>query len=236
MLKSEKGASLVEFLISTAIGGIVLAGAYDLYLASTNGLLVQNDTVQMQSEAKAAMDYIVRELRLMYGDPTITTTTEINDTISFMSMEASGYSSGGNSSSELWDTSKSWTPNAFAPTSAGPYSVMILVGKGTGEAHPITGNTATKLTLSETWGVIPDNTSLFIIYRNKMFTLTADNVLRYRVETGSLNPLAENITALTFTYSNPTVDVTLTARTRHVDPRTGAYQYYTLNETVRKRN
>jgi hypothetical protein len=235
MLKSEKGASLVEFLISTAIGGIVLAGAYDLYLASANGLLVQTDTVRMQSETKAAMDFMVRELRLMYGAPTISAD---NQTISFMSLEDSGFSSGGNSLSDLWDTSRSWPVNKYAPTSAGPYSVMILVGKGTGEVHPIAGNTATTLTLSDTWGTIPDNTSLFIIYRTKEFTRTADDMLRYRIEAGSYHPLAENIiTDLMFTQPDPnSVDITVTARTQHVDPRTGAYHYYTLNETVRKRN
>ncbi len=230
---------MAEVLISTALGGIVLAAAFDLYVSSSNSMLGQTNEIQMQAETKSAMDYMVRELRLMTGSPTISTTLDANDTIMFTRVEDSGYSSGGNTVSTLWDTSKSWKTNAFAPTSASTYSVMIAIGTGVGEVHPIKSNTASTLTLADTdiWSGIPDTSSLFMIIRTKTFTRDADNTLRYRIGNGAYNLLASNVTSLTFSQPDPmSVDVTLTSQTNSVDPRLGTYKTFTLNDTVRRRN
>jgi len=236
--KSESGYSMTEVLISTALGGIVLAGVFDLYVSSSNSILGQTNEVQMQAETKSAMDVMGRELRLMYGSPTITTTTTANDTISFVRIEESGYSSGGNTATTLQDSIKSWKVNAFAPTASGVYSVRIINGQAVGEIHPILSNTASSLTLSDTgWTSIPDTTSMYFIVRNKAFRRQSDNTLRYQIQSSSFNLLAANVTSLTFSQPDPkSVSVALTARTNTVDPRLGAYKSLTLNATVRMRN
>lgn len=239
--KSESGYSMTEVLISTALGGIVLAGVFDLYVSSSNSMMGQTNEVQMQAETKSAMDFMVREMRLMYGAPTISTTLTANDTITFTRVEDAGYSSGGNTPSTLWDTSKSWKTNAFAPTANGAYSVYIYLGQGSGEVHPIKSNTATTLTLADTdvWATSPDTSSLYYIYRTKSFTHQSDNTLRYKIGSGSYNLLASNVTALTFAIS-PTdaagVDITFTTQTSTVDPRFGRYKTFTLIDTARRRN
>jgi hypothetical protein len=155
-------------------------------------------------------------------------------------MEESGYSSGGNTGSTLWDTSKNWQTNAFAPASAGAYYLYIYIGTGSGEVHPIKSNTATTLTLADTdvWTAIPDTSSLYYIYLTKSFTQQSDNTLRYQIGSGPSNLLmAGNITVLTFSQPDPmSTEITLTARTSTVDPRLGQYKYFTLNTTVRRRN
>jgi len=234
--KSEKGSSMMEVLIASTLGVIVLAGTFDLYISSSHGMMGQANAVQMQSDTKAAMDYMVRELRLMNGPPTISAS---NDQITFVRVEASGYSSGGNTASTLWDTSKSWPTNAYATTSDGAYSVKIILGTGVGEIHPIKTNTATTLTLADTdtWTAIPDSSSLFFIIRNKTFTVLPDQTLRYQIESGAYKLLAMNITALSFTQPDPmSVDISMTAQSQTKDPRIGDYLHYTLTDTVRRRN
>ena len=240
-VNSEAGYSLTEVLVSTALGGIILAGVFDLYISSSNSIRGQTNAVQMQTDAKAALDYMAKELRLMNGPPTIGANS---DTITFLRVMDSGYSSGGNTLSTLWDTSKSWLPNIYAPTAEGSYSIKIITGSGVGEIHPLKGNTATMLTLADTdtWPpmAIPDVTSLYFIFRNKTFTLLPDQTLRYQQVTGGpLKLLAPNITDLAFspnTSDNYATDITLTARTQDKDPRTGNYGQYTITATAQRRN
>lgn len=229
---------MTEVLISTALGGIILAGVFDLYISSSNSILGQTNTVRMQTEAKAAMNFMAKELQLMNGPPTINAS---GDTITFVRVKDSGYSSGGNTVSTLWDASKIWTPNVYAPTGDGAYSVKIILGGGVGEIHPLKGNTATILTLADTdtWTTIPDATSLYFIYVNKTFTRLPGNTLHYQIENGPLRLLATNITDTEFksNASDPyATDITMTAQTQNIDPRTGQYGHYTLTQTVRRRN
>ena len=154
---SDSGFSMIEMLVSTAIGGIVLMGILDLYVATSKSTLDQTGVVEMQMQAKAAMDYMVRDMQLMYGSPTISTTLTANDTITFLRLVDSGYSSGGNLNSTLNDTKKNWKANAFAPSGATSYAIRIIDGTGAGQSLTLAGNTATQLTIQgAVWGTIPD--------------------------------------------------------------------------------
>lgn len=263
-LTSEKGFSMMEVLISTALGALVLAGAFDVYVSSTKSLLNQTDDVQMQADTKAAMDYMLRELRTAvtaYAPLSITTTLAPNDTITFARGEASGFSSSNNNTAiTLTDavgtimrmnpsgtiSSQPWQVNQFAPTAAaGAYSVWIKTGTGVGQLRPIQSNTATTLTVSPAWTIIPDTTSLYFIVRTKTFTRLADNTLRYNINGGTTYLLAQNVTALSLSVANPcdatiptaaTVCVTLNARSKNLDHLTGKYKTYTLTNTVHPRN
>jgi prepilin-type N-terminal cleavage/methylation domain-containing protein len=237
---SEKGFTVVELLIALAIAGIVMGGLYSLAISSSRFYLAQNAAIGMQADARAALEFMARELRLARGTPTLSTTVTSNDTISFNHVEDSGYSSGLNTSTQLKDILKAWQASAFAPSATSAYTVTIIAGTGTGQARTITDNTATQLTVSSAWGTTPDTSSLYVITSNHAFTRTSstDNVLRYRIgATGSNDPLAENITSLSFALPTPTsITISLTARTKSIDPTTNQYRYYSLTETVRKRN
>jgi len=236
-LKSETAFTHVEVLMALAISGMLVTGMFQLYLFSASGALIQNETVQMQADARAAMDLIAQDLRQLYGSATISTTLTPNDTLSFTRLEDSGYSSGGNSAFRLNDTRKSWATNAFAPSSAGTYVVQIVGGAGMGQTNAISGNTGSQLSLSTGWGTLPDATSLYVITRSKTLTRTADNMLRSNSAGGRSAVLAANITSLSFSQPNAsTISITETARTSIVDPRTKSYVYYTLTQSVMPRN
>jgi type II secretory pathway pseudopilin PulG len=208
-LKSDKGFSLMETLLSTLIGGIVLAGVFDLYALSSKTTQGQSEATQMQLQVKSAMELMAREIQNMYwttGSPTpplsITTTLTAADTIAFNRVMASGYSSGGGTSSTLNDTRKTWTANAFTPSATISYAVKITAGTGSGQFLNISGNSATQLTLSGSWGTSPDTTSLYLIYRNEAFTRTAASKLGYQRGSGGYASIADNITQLSFSQTN----------------------------------
>jgi prepilin-type N-terminal cleavage/methylation domain-containing protein len=244
MLTSDKGYTFVEMLIAMAIVGIVIAGIYDLVVSSSRTYLAQNGIVEMQADGRAAMDFLARELRQAFDNPTISTAIAANDTISFDRVESTGYSSGGNSATTLNDDVRepSWVAGSFAPSSTSSFTVRIISGTGSGQPpKTISNNSSTQLTLSQAWGTVPDPTSVYVITINKGFTRTSasDNVLRYRIgATGTNNPLAENITSHSFLPgpSPNTLRITLTARTSSIDLNTKQYRSYTLTEDVNIRN
>jgi prepilin-type N-terminal cleavage/methylation domain-containing protein len=240
MFASEKGFGVIELLIAMAISGIVLAGIWNMATSSSRIYLAQNGIVQMQTDARVAMDFMSRELRLAIANPIISTTVTTNDTITFERVEETGYSTGGNAALTLTDTGKVWQVGTFDPTSTSAFTVRIVSGMGNGQVRTLTGNSATQLATSQAWGIIPDTSSRYIITSNKRFTRTSgsDNVLRYRIgATGQNNPLTENITNHSFSQPAPgTITITLTAKTYGLDPNTKQYRYYTLTESVRLRN
>jgi Tfp pilus assembly protein PilW len=235
MWKSEQGHTVNELLIAMAIFSLLSAEAYNAFLTSSQRLVRQNAIIEMQTDAQAAMDFMVRELRLAFGTPTISTTVTTNDTITFDRLEDAGCSSGGNTTSTLHDTRKAWSPRSFTTS----YTVRIISGTGMGQTRSISTNTSTQLTVSSAWGTPPDSSSLYVITRKKAFTRTSisDNVLRYTAG-GSVNqPLADLITGHTFSQPDAkTIGITLTAQTRNVAPNTGQKRQYTLTETVLRRN
>ena len=243
MFTSAKGFTVAELLISMAIGGVVLAGMYTFFISASKSYVRQNAVVQMQADARAAMDFMVRELRHMCDPPecvapAISTTVAANDTISFDRVEDAGTATGGTGTT-LSDASKAttWRSNQFA---SGAYQVRIIAGIGTGQTRTISGNTSTQLTVSAAWAPPPNTTSLYLITRNKTFTRTStsDNVLRYRIGAGGdRDPLADNITSHAFAQPDAnTISITLTARTTNRDPTIKSYRTYTLTETVQRRN
>src|SRR5437899_11408997 len=117
-LKSETAFTHVEVLMALAISGMLVTGMFQLYLFSASGALIQNETVQMQADARAAMDLIAQDLRQVYGRATISTTLTPNDTLSFTRLEDSGYSPGGNTAPRLNHPRKTWAATRFAPFSS----------------------------------------------------------------------------------------------------------------------
>jgi len=241
MLKHQDGITVIELLISIGIVGVLLTGIYNFFVASSKNYLAQNGIIQMQSDARTALDFMVRELRHVYGTPTISTTVSSNDTISFDRIEDTGYASGG-SATTLNDPTKAWQADAFAPSTDSSYTVRIIRGAGSGQTRTISTNTATQLTITPAWASTPDTRSVYVITRNKGFTLSSasDHVLRYRSSaTDQNNPLSDNITALSF-QPDPAdphmITISLTARTQNIDPRTKNYRSYTLTDAVRQRN
>jgi len=76
----------------------------------------------------------------------------------------------GASANTLADSSKSWTPNMWAPG-----AVEIKQGTtGGGQARRVTANTATNLTVAPNWDITPDPTSIYAVASTSTWTKVSD--------------------------------------------------------------
>ena len=67
---NEKGFTLIEMLISMAIGLIIMAALSSAFLMQRKTYDVQEQIVEMVQTARAAMDMMTREIRMGGYDPT----------------------------------------------------------------------------------------------------------------------------------------------------------------------
>ena len=67
---SRKGFTLIELLIAMAITGIVAGAIFTAFQSQQKSYLVQDQVTEMQQNLRAAMDIMVREIRMAGYDPT----------------------------------------------------------------------------------------------------------------------------------------------------------------------
>jgi len=71
--KNQRGLSITELMIAIAIAGIVMGGLYNLFISQQKVLGIQDQGAEMHQAARAAMDFMVREFRMLgYGVPNST--------------------------------------------------------------------------------------------------------------------------------------------------------------------
>lgn len=61
----NKGFSLIEILVGIVILGVLLTAVYSLFASANKSQISQDLEVEMQQNARSALDFIVRELRNM---------------------------------------------------------------------------------------------------------------------------------------------------------------------------
>jgi type IV pilus assembly protein PilW len=66
---NKKGLTLVELLVAMAISGIVAGAIYTAFQSQQKSYLVQDQVAEMQQNLRAAMDIMVREIRMAGYDP-----------------------------------------------------------------------------------------------------------------------------------------------------------------------
>ena len=89
--------------------------------------------------------------------PAITTAPDATSRYQLLGYDG-GQSSGSNTANTLADTSKTWAVNRWAN-----YAVRILSGTGAGQVRRILSNTATALTVSGGWNILPTSASVYVI-------------------------------------------------------------------------
>ncbi len=86
----KKGFSLIELLIGIVILGVLLTAVYSLFASANKSQISQDLEVEMQQNARSALDFVARELKNMSSfdclDSTTTACSEIGDKIMFTSM------------------------------------------------------------------------------------------------------------------------------------------------------
>jgi type IV pilus assembly protein PilW len=65
----NNGFSLVEIMVSMVIAGLVMAGIYGVYTIQQRTYTVQEQVSEMQQKGRAALDFMIREIRMAAYDP-----------------------------------------------------------------------------------------------------------------------------------------------------------------------
>lgn len=66
----KQGFTLIELLVVILMMGVVMAGIYAVYTSQQKSFVVQEDVAEMQQNLRAAMFFLVRDIRLAGCDPT----------------------------------------------------------------------------------------------------------------------------------------------------------------------
>jgi type IV pilus assembly protein PilW len=61
---SEKGISLIELMIVTALLGLVMAGIYNMFVHQQKSYTVQDHVSAMQQNARVGLEYMVKDIRM----------------------------------------------------------------------------------------------------------------------------------------------------------------------------
>lgn len=184
------GFSLVELLIAMAVGMVVLASMYSVFTIQNKTFANQEQLVEAQQNARAAMDMMAREIRMAGYNPT-----------------------GG--------TPKPGVVTAGANSITFTMDITNTVGTGSPDG-------------------LTDGPNEYITY--DLYDSDGVQALGRRSTSGAnRQPVAENISALGFTYGtgNKVITITITGKTAKPDPAynaNGGYRTYTLTSVIAPRN
>ncbi|MCL2791203.1 MAG: prepilin-type N-terminal cleavage/methylation domain-containing protein [Desulfobulbus sp.] len=67
--RKQRGFTLVELLVATAVGGVLMGAVMTAFLSQHETYIVQDDVVEMQQNARVAMDMLTRDIRSIGYDP-----------------------------------------------------------------------------------------------------------------------------------------------------------------------
>ncbi len=195
-MNPQKGATLTELLVALAVSLVVIGAVYGVHLMQVRQQIVQEDGLAMQQNARAALDIMVREIRMAGYDPM-----------------------GRNRDAD--------PSNDFHGITCHPAELRIHTD--------LNGN-----------GVVTDERES-IVYLHDAATST----LRRKVDAGFRQSVADHIESVSFTCRDGlgrpathapdirVVEVQITARTEHADPRyqeNDGYRMLTLRSRVAPRN
>jgi type IV pilus assembly protein PilW len=66
---SQKGFTLIEILMATALSSIVIAGVYQLFHSQQRSYIIQDQLAEMQQNLRAGMYLMVKDIRSLGYDP-----------------------------------------------------------------------------------------------------------------------------------------------------------------------
>jgi len=69
-MRNQKGFTLVEILVALAIGGIVMAAAYSMYISQQKAYQITEQVSALQQNLRSAMYFLERDLRMAGYNPT----------------------------------------------------------------------------------------------------------------------------------------------------------------------
>ncbi|MCI5222097.1 MAG: prepilin-type N-terminal cleavage/methylation domain-containing protein [Candidatus Electrothrix sp. AR4] len=70
IMHKRTGFTLIEIMVSMAISGMLIAGIYGVYTIQQRTYTVQEQVTEMQQKGRAALDFMVRDIRMAaYNEP-----------------------------------------------------------------------------------------------------------------------------------------------------------------------
>jgi prepilin-type N-terminal cleavage/methylation domain-containing protein len=253
VFKSDKGMSLVEILVALFITGILTAAMFRVYINQHQAWMLQDSIIDVQQNARAAIDELGRQLRMSgYALP--------NGTMPF-----AAYNSNPDSITVYYKTSDCQVAIKHAMTSAGgdllcdsqnvtcfPTGTFAYIYNTTlemGEYFTVTSIDSASWTIAHAGQsfsrLYPKNSPVMIIQKLTYFIDRSDTLhpcLMARIGNGTAQVYSENITdmQLTYTLKNGvtvavpttikdvrTINISLTARTATKDPKFNNGNYLT---------
>jgi prepilin-type N-terminal cleavage/methylation domain-containing protein len=226
---NKRGVTLIELLIALVISAILVAGIYRVFISTQRSYTVQDQVVEMQQNVRAAINKMMREIRMVNFGRIVTL-----DNGSFVSniLPVNGFASvltvnpdnitviGG------FEQIRTAAGNPITVTSFTLSPPTITLSNPTGEfdgsAHGylsiggeesfIVQNQPVGATNILTLDRAPSNPVGHFVFKVQAVSYSVDNnrVLRRNGNTGGGNqPLADNIESLQFQYFNATGAQTL---------------------------
>ncbi|MEW6615755.1 MAG: prepilin-type N-terminal cleavage/methylation domain-containing protein [Thermodesulfobacteriota bacterium] len=261
--KKELGFTLIEIMIALAIAGILLVSIYNLYISQSTTYTVQEQVSDMQQNARVAMDIVSRHIRMAgLGQPSWTT---INGT-SGITYKGISVTDGGTGNPDTLTVVGCIDPPPGKLGSAAAASSTTITLQSSAEASKfntttksdifigelenakVTGISGAVLTIDTnpiqtgnqgTTNAFSAGANVYLVKR-VTYTIDSTSVTIERDEnTGSGNEeIAVNVEDLQVTFTTPTVNLSITARTRSKDPNyTGdGYHRMTLTSNIIARN
>ncbi len=245
---NQKGASLIELVFSLAIIPIVMMGVYGLFISGHKSYIVQESLADTQQRARTGMEMMTREIRLTgfgvpegvdaiisIGEGEITFRANINNIKTALASAASP----GQTSLKV-SSGKDFKKN----------KTIYICDSESCEGHTLAKDgTSTTLDLKEGLTRVYPEESTINVVNEVTYSFKEDTL--YREVDGGVNPVAEDVTNLGFTYYNkegkvtqiPTeikqVAITITARTARADPNwkeNNGYRTKSLTTLINLRN
>ena len=68
-LRNQRGFTLIELMIAMAVGSILMVAVLTTFLSQHDTYIAQDDVVEMQQNARVAMDMLARDIRSIGFDP-----------------------------------------------------------------------------------------------------------------------------------------------------------------------
>lgn len=77
LFKKDSGMTLIELLVTLAVGSIIIAAIYSIYISQVQGQATQRAVLEMQQGLRSALTIMDREIRTAGADPMGTAGAEI---------------------------------------------------------------------------------------------------------------------------------------------------------------
>lgn len=248
---NQQGTSLIELVFSLVIIPIVMIGVYSLFISGHKSYLLQESLADTQQRVRTGMELMTREIRLVgFGVP-----EEVDEIISAGEGEITFRANINNVKTAL--TTLAFLAQTTLQVSSGKdfkeNKTIYICDSESCEGHTLAKDGGSK-TLELNEGVKrikPYSAGSIVNVVNDVTYRFKENTLYRKVDGGTNNPVAEDVTNLDFTYYNkegkvtqiPTeikqVAITITARTVRADPNwkdNNGYRTKSLKTLITLRN